>query len=141
MPTYPTFDVNPLEIAKRAEDLGKAPADYLVDALQSGEVKFAIEDPDAPENWPRVLTVWRANLLGSSSKGNEYFLRHLLGADNAVRANESVQEIRPQEVTWREESPEGKLDLLVSIDFRMTSTGLFGDILLPAATWYEKHDL
>ena len=23
----------------------------------------------------------------------------------------------------------------------MTSTGLFGDILLPAATWYEKHDL
>ncbi len=23
----------------------------------------------------------------------------------------------------------------------MTSTGLFSDILLPAATWYEKHDL
>ena len=23
----------------------------------------------------------------------------------------------------------------------MTSTGLFGDVLLPAATWYEKHDL
>jgi nitrate reductase alpha subunit len=141
MPTYPTFDVNPLEIAKRAKDLGKTPSDYLVDSLQSGDVKFAIEDPDAPENWPRVLTVWRANLLGSSSKGNEYFLRHLLGTDNAVRANETVQEVRPQEVTWREESPDGKLDLLVSIDFRMTSTGLFGDILLPAATWYEKHDL
>jgi nitrate reductase alpha subunit len=141
MPSYPTFDVNPLEIAKQAEDLGKTPSDYLVDALQSGDVKFAIEDPDAPENWPRVLTVWRANLLGSSSKGNEYFLRHLLGTDNSVRADETVPEVRPQEVTWREESAEGKLDLLVSIDFRMTSTGLFGDILLPAATWYEKHDL
>jgi nitrate reductase alpha subunit len=141
MPTYPTFDVNPLEIAKRAEDLGKTPSEFLVDALQSGDVKFAIEDPDAPENWPRVLTVWRANLLGSSSKGNEYFLRHLLGSANAVRAGETGQDVHPQDVVWREEAPEGKLDLLVSIDFRMTSTGLFGDILLPAATWYEKHDL
>ena len=52
----------------------------LVDDLRS---KFAIDDPDAPENWPRVLTVWRANLLGSSSKGNEYFLKHLLGTDHA----------------------------------------------------------
>ncbi len=141
MPSYPTFDLNPIEIAKRAEEAGKSPSDYLVDALQSREVKFSIEDPDAPENWPRVLTVWRANLLGSSSKGNEYFLRHLLGTANAVRANETEDEVRPKDVRWREDTPEGKLDLLVSIDFRMTSTGLFGDILLPAATWYEKHDL
>ncbi|MCA1822524.1 MAG: molybdopterin-dependent oxidoreductase, partial [Pseudonocardia sp.] len=30
---------------------------------------------------------------------------------------------------------------LLSLDFRMTSTTLFSDIVLPAATWYEKHDL
>ena len=66
-----------------------APADYVIEQLKSGDLKFAIEDPDAPENWPRVLTVWRANLLGSSSKGNEYFLKHLLGTDNAVRAEET----------------------------------------------------
>ena len=118
-----------------------APSDYVVEKLKSGELKFAVEDPDAPENWPRVLTVWRANLLGSLSKGNEFFLKHLLGTANAVRAEETPDELRPQDVTWREETPEGKLDLLVSIDFRMTSTGLFGDVLLPAATWYEKHDL
>ncbi len=35
----------------------------------------------------------------------------------------------------------GKLDLLVTIDFRMTSTGQFADVVLPAATWYEKSDL
>ena len=29
----------------------------------------------------------------------------------------------------------------MSLDFRMTSTTLFSDIVLPAATWYEKHDL
>jgi nitrate reductase alpha subunit len=31
--------------------------------------------------------------------------------------------------------------MLMSIDFRMTSTTLFSDIVLPAATWYEKGDL
>ena len=42
---------------------------------------------------------------------------------------------------WRDEIPNGKLDLLVNVDFRMTTTGLYSDVVLPAATWYEKHDL
>ncbi len=141
MPSYPQFNRNPLDVADEAEASGKDPAVYVTEQLKSGDLKFAIEDPDAKENWPRVLTLWRANLLGSSSKGNEFFLKHLLGTSNAVRAEETPEGERPQDVTWREEAPEGKLDLLISIDFRMTSTGLFGDILLPAATWYEKHDL
>jgi len=37
--------------------------------------------------------------------------------------------------------PRGKLDPLVDIDFRMTSTGIYADVVLPTATWYEKHDL
>ncbi len=141
MPSYPQFNRNPLDVADEAEASGGDPAVYVTEQLKSGDLKFAIEDPDAKENWPRVLTLWRANLLGSSSKGNEFFLKHLLGTSNAVRAEETPEGERPQDVTWREEAPEGKLDLLISIDFRMTSTGLFGDILLPAATWYEKHDL
>ena len=141
MPSYPQFNRSSLDVVAEAEAAGQAPAAYVTEQLKSGDLKFAIEDPDAEENWPRILTVWRANLLGSSSKGNEYFLRHLLGTSNAVRAEETPEGERPQDVTWRDEAPEGKLDLLVSIDFRMTSTGLFGDILLPAATWYEKHDL
>ncbi len=141
MPSYPQFDRNPLDLVDEAESLGIEPAEYVAQQLKSGNLKFAIDDPDAKENWPRVLTVWRANLLGSSSKGNEYFLRHLLGTDNSVRAEETPEDERPKDVVWHDEAPEGKLDLLVSIDFRMTSTGLFGDVLLPAATWYEKHDL
>ncbi|MGJ3558447.1 molybdopterin-dependent oxidoreductase [Streptomyces sp. INA 01156] len=78
---------------------------------------------------------------GSSGKGNEYFLRHLLGADAAVRSEETPPEGRPREVVWHDEAPEGKLDLLVTMDFRMTSTGLLSDVVLPAATWYEKDDL
>jgi nitrate reductase alpha subunit len=86
--------------------------------------------------------VWRSNLLGSSGKGHEYFLKHLLGVpDNAVRAEESPSDLRPREVVWREHVPEGKLDLLTTIDFRMTSNALFSDVVLPAATRYEKHHL
>ncbi|WP_280908931.1 nitrate reductase subunit alpha [Streptomyces sp. SAI-090] len=141
MPSYPTFDRNPLDLADEADTAGRPVAEHIVDELKAGRLRFAGEDPDAPENFPRVLTIWRANLLGSSAKGNEYFLKHLLGTDHAVRATEAPPEARPKDVVWREEAPEGKLDLLLTLDFRMTSTTVFSDIVLPAATWYEKHDL
>ncbi len=142
MPSMPTFDRNPLDVAEEARNVAPDdPASYVAEAIRSGELGFACEDPDAPQNWPRVLTVWRANLLGSSAKGNEYFLRHLLGTDASLRATEAGPEHRPRDVRWRDEAPEGKLDLLLSLDFRMTSTTLFSDVVLPAATWYEKHDL
>ena len=49
--------------------------------------------------------------------------------------------MRPNDVAWTDDIPEGKVDLLMSIDFRMTSTTLLSDVVLPAATWYEKADL
>src|SRR5690606_16034674 len=91
--------------------------------------------------FPRVLSLWRSNLFGSSAKGNEYFLKHLLGTSNAVKASQAPEDLRPQEIAWPEELHEGKLDMLMTIDFRMTSSTLLSDVVLPAATWYEKHDL
>jgi nitrate reductase alpha subunit len=140
-PSHPAFNRNPLDIADDAARAGTPVAEHVVTELQAGRLRFAGTDPDDPANWPRVLTVWRANLLGSSGKGMEYFMRHLLGTHDAVRAQESPPELRPAEVTWREPSPRGKLDLLTAIDFRMTSTCTFADVVLPAATWYEKHDI
>ncbi len=137
MPSYPTFDRNPLELG---EVFGDAVAKAVAE-LRAGTLKFACEDPDAPENWPRVLTLWRANLLGSSAKGAEYFTRHLLGTHSSLRAEEAPEEVRPRDVKWHQEAPEGKLDLLLSLDFRQTSSTLLSDVVLPAATWYEKHDL
>ncbi|MEU1721583.1 nitrate reductase subunit alpha [Actinomadura sp. ATCC 39365] len=141
LPSHPTFDRNPLKLADEAAARGVPVAEHVVDELKAGRLRFAAEDPGDPANFPRVLTVWRANLLGSSGKGNEYFLRHLLGADAEARNEETPEGLRPAEVTWRENAAEGKLDLLTTIDFRMTSTALFSDVVLPAATWYEKHDL
>ena len=116
--------------------------EYVVEQLKSGELDFAGEDPDAPENYPRILSIWRANLLGSSGQGQRVLpqapARHrLVGAGHrGARGSRG-----PVDVTWRDEAPEGKLDLLMTIDFRQTSTTIFSDVVLPAATWYEKHDL
>ena len=141
MPSYPTFTRSPLDLAQEIRRSGSAPGEYICDQIRSGQLGFACEDPDAEENWPRVLTVWRSNLLGSSAKGDEYFLRHLIGSEDSLRAAEAPAEARAADVRWRAPAPVGKLDLLLTLDFRMTSSTLFSDVVLPAATWYEKHDL
>ncbi|MEI2714357.1 MAG: nitrate reductase subunit alpha [Nocardioides sp.] len=140
-PSYPTFDRSSLQLADDAAEAGMEVPAYVAQSLKEGSLKFAVEDPEAEENHPRVLSLWRSNLLGSSAKGNEYFLRHLLGTDSAATAVEASEDQRPRTVRWADEAPEGKLDLLTTIDFRMTSSTILSDVVLPAATWYEKHDL
>lgn len=143
LPSAPQLKTNPLEVAKAARAAGKEIAPYIAEQLQSGALEMACEDPDAPENWPRNLFVWRSNLLGSSGKGHEYFLKHLLGTDNGVMGKDLGEEggALPKEAKWHEEAPRGKLDLLVTIDFRMSTTCVYSDIVLPTASWYEKDDL
>ena len=141
-PLYPSFDRNPLDLCDAAEAEGLEVPDYVVRELGAERLRFAAEDPDAPANYPRVLTLWRANLLGSSSKGHEYFLRHVLGVEtDAIRNEEAPPELRAKDVVWRDEAPVGKFDLFTTIDFRMNGSALYSDVVLPAATWYEKHDL
>lgn len=143
LPSYPQFNKNSLKFAEEAAQLGKTTHEDIVkhtlEQIVSGDTKFAAEDPDAPENYPRSLFVWRSNLISSSAKGQEYFLKHLLGASDSLLSTPN-EEDKPEEMVWREEV-EGKLDLLVALDFRMTSTPMYADVVLPAATWYEKTDL
>lgn len=140
-PGHPGFNTNPLDLADEAKAAGKDVAAHVVDRLKDGSLRFAVEDPDDPANFPRCLTLWRANLFGNTAKGSEYFQRHLLGSDDAVSAPETPPDRRPQDIVWREEPGRGKLDLLTTVDFRMTGSALMSDIVLPAATWYEKHDI
>ncbi|HEU4922600.1 MAG TPA: nitrate reductase subunit alpha, partial [Burkholderiales bacterium] len=139
LPSAPQLQRNPLGIAEEARKAGKDAKDYVAQALKSGALKMSCEDPDHPDNFPRNLFVWRSNLLGSSGKGHEYFLKHLLGTTNGVQGGETVA--GTDEVVAHDKGPEGKLDLLVTLDFRMSTTCLYSDIVLPTATWYEKNDL
>lgn len=143
LPSSPQLGDNPLELARQAEKEGLDAEKFITGKLKSRELNIAAEDPDNPKNFPRNLFVWRSNLLGSSAKGMEYFMKHLLGAQNNVLGQDlkvNGQQL-PQEVKWHDQAPEGKLDLLVTLDYRMSTTTLHSDIILPAATWYEKNDL
>ncbi|MFI3546738.1 nitrate reductase subunit alpha [Mammaliicoccus sciuri] len=143
LPSYPQFDCNSLLFGEEAKDAGddsnEAILKRAVESVKSKKTKFAIEDPDAKKNHPKTLFVWRSNLISSSAKGQEYFMKHLLGTKSGLLANPNETD-KPEEIVWREETT-GKLDLLVALDFRMTATPLYADVVLPAATWYEKHDI
>lgn len=143
LPSYPQFNKNSLLFGEEAKEAGDASNETIlknaINSVKNKETQFAIEDPDLRKNHPKTLFVWRSNLISSSAKGQEYFMKHLLGARSGLMA-EPNEEDKPEEIKWREDTV-GKLDLLVSLDFRMTATPLYSDIVLPAATWYEKHDI
>ncbi|HOJ75094.1 MAG TPA: nitrate reductase subunit alpha [Phycisphaerae bacterium] len=144
LPFYPQFNRNPIDVVADAEAAGARDESeiirHVVEQLRERKLGFAVEDPDAPENWPRVWFIWRGNALMASAKGHEYFLKHYLGTHH----NEIAEEIAAdsvRDVKWREPAPQGKMDLVVDLNFRMDTSALYSDIVLPAATWYEKDDL
>ncbi len=144
LPFYPQFNRNPLDVVRDAKAQGAATADdvvaRVVTGLRSGMLRFAVEDPDAPENWPRLWFIWRGNAIMASAKGHEYFLKHYLGTHNNLIAGEVAQD-SVHEAEWRTPVPQGKMDLVVDLNFRMDTSALYSDVILPAATWYEKTDL
>src|SRR5262249_11211058 len=126
LPSSPQLDRNPIELGRSVKASGQEAAPFVARQLKEKSIAPACEDPDHPANWPRNLFVWRSNLLGASGKGHEYFLKHLLGADNGILNKDLGQttEAKPLEVAWRDAPVDGKLDLMVTIDFRMNTTGL-----------------
>jgi len=143
LPSAPQLEKNPINLINEAEKNGSNVINYVISSLKSGNLKMCCEDPDKFSNYPRNLFVWRSNLLGASGKGHEYFLKYLLGTKNGVYGKDLGEEgdIKPKYVTWHKKGTNGKLDLLVNLDFRISTTALYSDIVLPTASWYEKDDL
>jgi nitrate reductase alpha subunit len=144
LPFYPQFDRSSLELVRQAEHAGARTEPeirkWTVEQLQAGRLRFAVQDPDAPQNWPRLWFIWRGNALNASAKGQEYFFKHYLGTHSQTIADEIAGDA-VAEAVWHEAGPQGKVDLVVDINFRMDTTALYSDIVLPTATWYEKDDL
>ncbi|OGQ18122.1 MAG: nitrate reductase subunit alpha [Deltaproteobacteria bacterium RIFCSPHIGHO2_02_FULL_40_11] len=143
MPYYPQFNESSLALGKEAQDKGSKTDDeirtYVLEKLKSKKLKYAVSDPEAPENFPRVWYIWRGNAITGSMKGHEYCLKHYLGTHhNSIGQDDDRH---TEEVKWHDVAPQGKMDLVVDLNFRMDSSALYSDIVLPAASWYEKADL
>ncbi len=143
MPYYPQFKQNTLQLSKEAEKNGAKDdagiKDYVLEKLKSKKLEYAVGDPEAEENFPRVWIIWRGNAITGSMKGHEYAFEHYLGTHSNLIAKDSPD--KTKEVKWHEVAPKGKMDLVVDLNFRMDSSALYSDIVLPAASWYEKADM
>ncbi|HMN06407.1 MAG TPA: nitrate reductase subunit alpha [Flavobacteriales bacterium] len=144
LPFFPQYNKSNLDIVKDAEQAGAKSDDdirnYVVQKLKNRELLHSVADPDDPINFPRNWFIWRGNALMSSAKGHEYMLNHYLGTHH----NDVAAEVAGSMVTdikYRDKSPSGKMDLVVDINFRMDTSALYSDIVLPTASWYEKADL
>ena len=84
---------------------------YLL--LKSLSKKWIPVYPKPPKR-PRAMIIWRSNFLNQGK-----------GGFNTIE--------------WFRD--EKMLELVVTIDFRINSTALFSDVILPTATWYEKFDI
>ena len=143
MPFYPQFKQNTLDLCDQAVNEGASSnsdiSNAILEKLKSREITYSVSDPEAPENYPRVWYIWRGNAIVGSMKGHEYALKHYLGTHSNGIAQDS--EDHTKEVKWHDVAPVGKMDLVVDLNFRMDSSALYSDIVLPAASWYEKADL
>ena len=144
MPFYPQYGESNFDIVKDAQAAGKTTEDgmraHIVARLKSKELGYSVADPDNEINFPRVWFIWRGNALMSSAKGHEYMLKHYLGTHHNETAKEAARE-EVKEINWFDLAPQGKMDLVIDINFRMDTSALYSDIVLPAASWYEKSDI
>ncbi|GFO66695.1 nitrate reductase subunit alpha [Geomonas limicola] len=144
-PFAPHFNQSTLALMREAQAQGCRSDEeiktWLAQRLKAGTTKFASDDPDDPVNFPRLWFIWRGNAIAASAKGHEYFLKHLLGTTNSSVSASEAAKGKVNDVRWHEEAPTGKVDLVVDLNFRMDTSAVYSDIVLPSATWYEKSDL
>lgn len=86
--------------------------EYIADSVGNGWMPLYPEGTLSDGSSPKVMLIWGANYL-NQTKGYEDVLANL----------------------WP------KLDLIVDINFRMDTTAYYADVVLPAASFYEKWDL
>ena len=102
-----------IEGDKESLDLWQRPiSEYIRESVDKGWMPLYPRGTLESGKTPKVLMVWGANYL-NQAKGAEHILSNL----------------------WP------KLDLIVDIDFRMNTTGLYADVILPSASMFEKWDL
>lgn len=118
------------------------PVDYTVKSLKEGSIRFAAEQP---ENGKTTRVTCSSGVLTCSVlpvKVMSLCSSTCWGRSTVSRAKTWQQGgVKPEEVDWQDNGLEGKLDLVVTLDFRLSSTCLYSDIILPTATWYEKDDM
>ncbi|MFR3457642.1 MAG: molybdopterin-dependent oxidoreductase [Bilophila wadsworthia] len=116
---------------------------YTLERLKSGDLELSVDAPDDPANVPRVMVFWRANPLGSTSKGMNTS-SSICSAPKVPSSARRPASLKPSAPRPEPDSPEGgrrQAGPHGDVRIRMSTTCVYSDIVLPAAHWYEYHDL
>ena len=140
-PSHPAFDRNPLDLADEAAAGGSERQRLRGRGAEGRPAGLRRRGSGRPGELPPGDDRLAGQPAGVLRQGHG-----VLHAAPAGRGRRGARRgvpgaLRPAEVRWHETAPRAKLDLVTTIDFRMTSTCTYSDIVLPAATWYEKHDI
>ncbi len=140
LPSAPQLGTNPLTIAGEAEKAGMNPVDYTVKSLKEvpsvlrqnnqKTVKTTRATCSSGVLTCSVLPVKVMSLCSSTCWGRSTVSRGKIWGQQGG--------VKPEEVDWQDNGLEGKLDLVVTLDFRLSSTCLYSDIILPTATLVRK---
>ena len=87
-------------------------SEYIRESVNNGWMPLYPKGTLDNGRQPKILFIWGANYL-NQAKGPEFMIANL----------------------WP------KLDLIVDIDLRMNTSGIYADVILPAASMFEKWDL
>jgi nitrate reductase alpha subunit len=140
-PSYPTFNRSSLALADEAKAAGLEPAAYVVEQLRHGRTEVRGRRPGGAGEPPARPEPVALQPAGVQRQGQRVLPQAPARHRPRGHRRQAPPDQRPAGIEWPEDAAEAKLDLLTTIDFRMTSSTLFSDVVLPAATWYEKHDL
>ena len=144
LPSAPQLQANPLDVAKQAAASGLEPKDYVAQGAEVGRTEARLRRPGQSGQLAAQPVRLALQSAGRVGQGPRIFpqapARHQARRAWARTSARTAGKSRARS-SGTTQAPEGKLDLLVTLDFRMSTTCMYSDIVLPTATWYEKNDL
>ncbi len=105
------------------------------------QLQFAVEDPTRRRTGRASGSSGAATRSWPAPRATSTSCKHYLGTHTNAIAEDVRRRTRSRRSIWHDKAPQGKMDLVVDLNFRMDTSALYSDIVLPAATWYEKADL
>ena len=144
LPSAPQLAVNPLTLAAEAERAALRSRTMSSAGLKSGAHPHGLRGSGQSGQFPAQsvhLALEPVRLVRQGARIFPASISSARGTGCRARTSARWAARKPEEVAWRDPAPEGKLDLVVTLDFRMSTSCLYSDVVLPTATWYEKNDL
>ena len=124
LPSAPQLaDQSAARSREQAAAAGMEPKDYVAKALKAGDAEAVLRGPRQSRATGRATCSCGARTCWAPAARATSISSSTCSAPRTACMGKDLGEMgaqKPTEVVWHDEAPEGKLDLLVTLDFRMS---------------------